>query len=210
MTGRKNTVVLLLVLLFGLFYSVPSFARRFGSSRGGFGRSFSRSSRRSGGFFSSRRSRPSRGVRSQTRKRTGADSTLSRKTAQKGKQFSSRSGAVSSYKKNLKTKWKSKPKKRPEYVPRSVNRGGKTYNVIYQNGNYGYMNMLGTFVALRAADMLVTNAMMPRSGYMMGGGGYGGGGYYGGGYGYGGSSGFFTGLLFLGLIVYFALKIKRG
>jgi len=135
---------------------------------------------------------------------------LSRKTAQRGKKFSSRKAAVSDYKKNMKTKWSSKPKTRPKYIPKTVNRNGNNYNVTFNNGRYGFWNNAGTFMALTAANMLITDAMLSRRGYGYGG-GYGNGGY---GMGYGGypSSGFgsLSGLLFFGLIIYFATRIRRS
>jgi len=208
--SKKKISVIFFAFILLLSFSGSAIARRFGSSRGGFSRSFGR---RSSGFFSSgrRRSRPRGGAFSSRRgSKSRADSMLSRKTAQKGKMFSSRKAAVSDYKKNLKNRWSSKPKRRPKYIPNSVSSGGRNYNVVFNNGRYGFWNSAGSFMALTAANMLITDAMLSRRGY-----GYGGG--YGGGYGagYGGayppSSGIsFTGLIFFGLIIYFAMRIRRG
>jgi len=201
--SKKKISIIFFAFILLLSFSGSALARRFSSSRGGFSKSFGR---RSSGFFSSgrRKSRPRGGsFFSRRASKSRTDSMLSKKTAQRGKKFSSRKAAVSDYKKNLKNKWSSKPKKRPDYIPRNVSSGGRNNKVVYSNGRYGFWNGAGSFIALTAANMLITDAMLSRRGY-----GYGGG--YGGGY-YPPSGGIpFTGLIFFGLIIYFAMRIRRG
>ncbi|MFQ5645768.1 MAG: hypothetical protein ACE5GM_02465 [bacterium] len=208
----KNNIRFYLVSVFlACCLVVPSIsqARRFGGGFGrGFGRAFSRGGMRWGGRMGGR-SRPSRslGRGGWGRSRSRGDRMLSRKTAQRGKRFASRKSAQSAYRNShrMKNKFKSKPASRPEHIPSTVNRGGRNYNVSYYNGSYGYYNPLGVFVALTAADMLVTNAMMRSAGY-----GYGYGPYQGAHYYRSGGMSFWSGMLMFFLIIYIAGLIRKS
>lgn len=66
------------------------------------------------------------------------------------------------------------PSTRPEYVPKTVSRNGRNYDVDYYrmpNGSYGYGYRdpsTGLIVSLLAADMMMDAAMMSRYGYSYG------------------------------------------
>jgi len=175
-TGKSMKQMLILfvlgVFVFSLLPVQDAEARRgFG---GGFGRSsFSKSSfgfgsRSSFGKSSSRRSFWGRSsARSKSSRRWGGGN-MAKRVGTTGSTFTSRKQAKSAYQKSLKTRWKSKPKSRPAYVPRRYSSGGREYNVVFRNGNYGYWGAGNTWFALAAGSMLVNSTLMADRGYYYG------------------------------------------
>lgn len=94
------------------------------------------------------------------------------------KRFSSKKEAETAARKSLiqKNSYTSSkpPTKRPEYVPSTVSRNGRSYDVKYYpmpGGGYGYGYRdptSGLIVSLLAADMIMDAAMMNRYGYSYG------------------------------------------
>lgn len=95
----------------------------------------------------------------------GWGGNIERRVGTRGKAFGSRRGAEAASRQGLKTSWKSKPAKRPDYVPRRVSRDGKRYDVVFNNGRYGYWGPGGAWVALGAASMLASGAGYGAPGY---------------------------------------------
>ena len=211
----STVIVVVFFLLF--FADIQAEARGrmgggFGRSSSGFGRSIGRSgwgSSRSKSYSTSRSSsswgRSSRGTKTTTippspnAKPSGwTGGNMAKRKGSHGTVYKSRSTAETAYRNNLKTKWDKKPTSRPDYVPRTINTNGRNYNVSYNNGNYGYYGPGRTWVALTAANMMMTSALMTQHGF------YHGTPYYSTGRGGGGMAFFivlliFTGFVFLGM-----------
>jgi len=178
-TGRVLRVLSVAALTVFLLSLVPAHdaeARRgFG---GGFGRSsfgkssFGRSSfgRSSFGRRSAAFGRGTGWGRSSARRSSAAlgRGNMGRRVGTKGSVFSSRSAAESAYRKNLKTRWASRPARRPDYVPKSVRVGGQNRDVVFRNGRYGYWGPGNTWVALAAGSMLMNGALLANQGYYYG------------------------------------------
>jgi hypothetical protein len=146
---KINFRLLLIVVCAGLIVSL-ALGEAFARSRGGFGgfkssrsfsssKSFSKSSwgkTTKSGLSSSKR-------KSSAGKMSSADRSQYNRAKSSGTVFNSKSDALKSFKsKNASkypTKFGSKPATRPDYIPASFKADGKSYNVGYRNGGYGYM-----------------------------------------------------------------------
>jgi len=173
----KHTLVLFVTgtLMLSLVPAQDAEARKGFGGFGGFGKS---SFRRSISGFGRRATSASRKSskasfwgRSSTRAKSSqrwSGGNMSRRVGSKGNVFGSRSKAEGSYRKSLKTSWKTKPSTRPDYVPRRYSSGGQKYNVTFRNGRYGYWGPGNTWVALAAGSMLANSALMANRGYYYG------------------------------------------
>jgi len=98
--------------------------------------------------------------------------SLKKKNHLAAKKYSGPQGrkqAMTDYRKNraseVKKSWDKQPDTRPDYIPQSVNVGGRSQTVVFNNGGYGYY-MGGAWTPLDyAMHMVVTDAMLRNHGY---------------------------------------------
>jgi len=182
---RRILIVAVAAMACLAFSVEDSFAR--GSGGGGFRsssssfRSSSRSSSRSSGW-GSRKATTSTNRKASTPKRaaakpkrSAADTAQQAKAQKAGTKFQSRDKAVSDWKTKNAAKYKqtptpgaAAPSTRPSHIPQTTSVGGKNVNVTYNvnQGGYGYMNALGTFMLYDAiTDAAFMNSRMRSSGY---------------------------------------------
>jgi len=86
--------------------------------------------------------------------------------------FKSKDAATAAFKKNqagkYPSKYASKPATRPEHIPQSTMVGGRSVNITYNNGGYGYTNSLGAFIMYdMMSDAIMRDRYMSRSNYMV-------------------------------------------
>jgi len=171
---NKSMKQVLILLILGVFV-LSMLSIQDAEARRGFGGSFSRSSFSKSSFGFGRRSsfnssRPSFWGRSSTRtqSRRWGGGNMARRVGTNGSVFTSRKQAETAYRNTLKTRWKSKPTSRPAYIPRTYSSGGRSYDVIFRNGGYGYWGSGNTWFALAAGSMLVNSTSMADRGYYYG------------------------------------------
>jgi len=115
-------------------------------------------------------------VKPKAKAKSKTDKALAKKNNAAAKKYGSKANAQKSFKEKMKNdpnfskkypnKFDKQPATRPDYIPQSHSVGGVSYNVTYNNGGYGYMGPLGTFIMLdMMTDIAVTNAMLSRQGY---------------------------------------------
>jgi hypothetical protein len=94
-------------------------------------------------------------------------------TAKKnGTSFKSKSAATAAFKTKqagkYPSKYATKPATRPSHIPQSTMVGGRSVNISYNNGGYGYTNGMGTWMAYSMmSDAIMMNTMMNRSNYIV-------------------------------------------
>ncbi|MBI5185107.1 MAG: hypothetical protein HZA01_05200 [Nitrospinae bacterium] len=220
MMKRFFTIIALSAFFFSLIPDLPAEARR-GFGGGGFGRSSSLSGSmgRSGWGSSSRSSlgaecsfsswgRSSRQATTtvppspNARPSGWTGGNMDKRIGTSGKIFNSRSEAEDAFRRDVKTKWDREPSARPEYVPNTYSSGGRNYDVVFNNGGYGYWGPGNTWMALSAASMLLNAGLLANHGYYYGTPHYAGGGG-------GGSSGFFIVLMIFVFVAVAGSRARR-
>jgi hypothetical protein len=210
--GSRRVIIAIAAALTLFLLAEDALARGFG--RGGFSarsfssRSFSsRSSRSLGGARSSRSLSGSRASTASARSNTSGVSQSRYNTARaNGTTYQNRSQATSAFRtrnsSQYPSKFSSQPTARPSHIPQSTRVNGQNYNVSYNRGlgGYGY-SVGGRWILYSAmADVAMMSVLMNNRGY-----------YYGarpGAYVGGRSSGFWTGLMVIGifLAIYFVVR----
>lgn len=151
------------------FSSKPSSSSS--SSKSNWGTSNSSSS------FSSKSSttstaRPSSSTTSQSA--THADTRTYEIAKSSGKAFTTKSEALEHFKKTEASKYtttfKTEPKTRPTYIPKTYSVGGQNVNIVYHNGGYGYYHpVTHTWMAYNVMhDMAMMSMLMGNHGYYVG------------------------------------------
>lgn len=178
----------LLVFLLPILADMSAEAR--GTRGGGFGRTssgFGKSIGRSG--WGSSRARPDSTLRStssswgrssqrvntttippssNTKPSGWTGGNMAKRKGTQGTVYRSRSEAEAVYRENLKTQWDKEPASRPDYVPRTINVGGRNQDLVFHNGQYGYYGPNKTWIALSAANMLMSGALLAQRGFYYG------------------------------------------
>ncbi len=170
----KHVLILFVLAIFMLLVlPVQEVEARKGFG-GGFGRSsFSRSTSGFGrsSFRSPGKSKSAFWGRSSTRAKSSSrwsGGNMAKRVGRKGTVFNSKKQAETAYRNKLKTSWRRKPSKRPDYVPQSISNGGRNYNVSFRNGGYGYWGPGNIWIALAAGSMLANSSLMANQGYYYG------------------------------------------
>ena len=220
---RRRTLLLIAVGLSLLLVAGDAFARRGGGFGGG--RSFSsrgfsssRSSSSRGSWGSSRRSAgtTTRQSLSGTRGSTARSNTRGVNNAQyqraraNGTTFQNRQQAERAFvgrnSSQYPSRYASQPGNRPSHIPQATRVGGRNVNVTYNAGlgGYGYLHpTLGTWMLYSAmADATMLGLLMSNRGYYYG---PGPGAYYG-----GRSSGFWSGLMVIAIILAVFFVMRSG
>lgn len=145
---------------FGGFKSSRSFSSK------SFGKSFFNSGAKKRTGLSSTRRKSSAG------RMSSADRSLYNKAKASGTLFNSKADALKSFKgkyaSKYPTRFKSKPGTRPDHIPSSVTLNGKSHNIAFRNGGYGYYAGSAWHPYSPFADPLMAASLMARGGYYYG------------------------------------------
>lgn len=116
--------------------------------------------------------RPSSSTTSQSA--THADTRTYEIAKSSGKAFTTKSEALEHFKKTEASKYtttfKTEPKTRPTYIPKTYSVGGQNVNIVYHNGGYGYYHpVTHTWMEYSVMhDMAMMSMLMGNHGYYVG------------------------------------------
>ena len=219
--GRRRVAILIALGVCLLLVAEDAMARRGGFGGASFGRSFSSrsfSSRGATRAWGSTRSRAgstrsslsgSRASAARTNTR-GVSNSQYQQARTRGTTFQNRQQAQQAFVGRNSTQYPSRfasqPSARPAHIPQNTRVGGRNVNVAYNAGlgGYGYLHpTLGTWVLYSAmTDAAMLGVLMSRQGYYYG---PGPGAYYG-----GRTSGFWSGLMVIGIILAIFFVMRSG